>query len=824
MIRTRILIGAGGVAFLLWMFTSASGGDQGWSTRADHAFDQFMLGDRALQRDLLSARAGILRDYDPLNRDTSITSASTRELVSLAAADPPLLKATQALASATQAREDLVERFKTDNALLQNSLARFSSLDAAAMRSPAATRLSASMLELSLNTGPDAVAAASRSLAAFERTLRSDSPDLQLRTNGAMLIRLLPEVDGILAESRASPVERDTAQVRGLLADHEARDQAKRLRKRILFATGLMLSMGLLAILAFSLYARDRDLRRRAENERLSATVSNLLIGAQSHDLAEHIERALKQLALHTGADRAYLIAGAAPEKLFTWALSRPAPPDWPAHVVRLATQNPGWRDHLLHVSRAKDSKDPLASALSQAGVASLLLIRASTLDSEEMLLGFETFDASFEVRSDTAAGLLAALAAIRETIQRDRLEADRIRLERRLARARRMETIGAVASGVAHNFNNIIGAISGFSEMAELHLPAGSRATTDLGEIRLAVGRARNLVDQILGFGRRSQSDDQWIHLADLLAETGRMLEASLPSGLRLVVHLDPTAGDVRGDAVHLQQVVMNICHNAAHAQNGHGVVTVSLERSELSRPLVLSHGPIDPGVYGVITVEDEGGGVAPDVLPRLFEPFFTTRRGGTGLGLSTAWEVVQDYGGTIDVRNRDGRGATFTIWLPVSQRPSQQPAAASPHEDVYGNGEAVRLIALDRERLSDDEELIATLGYEVSILTGDHDKPGALRPEEAFDVLVIGGGARSAVEALARLFHDRNPDTPIILGYGDEPPVDRVTGRAVGYPFQKKELANALAMALADRRTPTRASPADASGILPDGHLDVT
>jgi signal transduction histidine kinase len=658
-IVAAVIAAAVAAALLAWAITGVQDGDRGWAMRADHAIDRFALGDRALQGDLLSARAGILRDYDPLNRDANLTHRAVQDIIAFARTDPALSRAARALSADLDARENLVERFKTDNALLQNSLARFASLSITLNGSSLAGRVTAAILELTLNTRPDAVNEASESLAAIDHGAQAPP---WLHTHGDLLIRLLPEVDGILASIRAAPVEHDAAEVRRLIIAHEAADVAARVRRRVLFTAGVMLAAGLLGVLAFGLYARDRDLRRQAENERLSATVSSLLIEAQPHDLAERVERVLQQMAQHMGCTSAYLGIG---PHAFCWsANAAPALADWEG-LAALAGSHRNWQGHVLTACHTHGVDDALMGALADVGKRCLILIRAQADDGA--VLGFAAPGSAPVMRADTVAGLLAALAAIRATVERHRLEGERIRLERRLALAQRMETVGAVASGVAHNFNNIIGAISGFSEMAELHIPRESKAVGDLAEIRQAVGRAHDLVEQILSFGRRGHGEEQSIELEDLIGETVRMLRVSLPRGVALKARLEPVGGEVRGDPAQVQQALMNICNNAAHVQGGKGDVAVRLQRCELRQRRTLSHGALEPGVFAVISVEDGGPGISRGVLGRIFEPFFTTRRGGTGLGLSTAWEITQAYGGSIDVQSEPGRGAVFSIWLPV-------------------------------------------------------------------------------------------------------------------------------------------------------------
>ena len=245
------------------------------------------------------------------------------------------------------------------------------------------------------------------------------------------------------------------------------------------------------------------------------------------------------------------------------------------------------------------------------------------------------------------------------------------------------METIGTMASGVAHNFNNIIGAIGGFSEMAELRTRPGSLARRDIGEIRQAVERARDLVDDILNFARSDQGERRPLDLAELILETARLLRATgeIDIGVQIEV---PAGAIVVGNSAKLQQVIMNICNNAASAGDPARRVQLSLKTSHLLHSLKLSHSEIEAGRYLVIMVTDRGNGISPTSMPRIFDPFFTTRPEGTGLGLSTAWEVVADHGGSIHVLSHRAVGTRFAVWLPLAA--TSPPAKTDVTESFTG------------------------------------------------------------------------------------------------------------------------------------------
>ena len=305
--------------------------------------------------------------------------------------------------------------------------------------------------------------------------------------------------------------------------------------------------------------------------------------------------------------------------------------------------------------------------------------------------------------------GLASALVIVLQFERRHRLETERLALERKLALGRRMETVGALASGVAHNLNNILNAIGGFGERAALHVPSDGVAADSLREIAQAVDRAGSLVGDILRFGRRVEGPPEPVDLNLLIAETAKLMAASLPRGIALDLQAANEAVRVAGEFGQLQQVLLNLCNNAANAMPEGGAIIWRSALRLLDDPVRLSHGVLRRGRYATLAVEDGGCGIHSDVIPHLFDAFYTTRTGGTGLGLSTAREIVRRHGGTIDVNSMTGAGSRFTIWLPLNED-----YASSEADARRGTGETVLMLNTDAKRLSDDEELLAALGYE--------------------------------------------------------------------------------------------------------------
>ena len=308
---------------------------------------------------------------------------------------------------------------------------------------------------------------------------------------------------------------------------------------------------------------------------------------------------------------------------------------------------------------------------------------------------------------------LRMALDTIVQAVERHAVEAERVRLELRLQQARRMERIGVFTSGIAHNFNNILGGIIGHSEVMQENIGSNAKLAHNLSGIRRGADRARDLIDQILLFGRRRRNADrQPLSLSALIAEAASLLDVSLPANIELVVRQLPVAAIVSGEQAQLQQVVLNLCRNAANAMPQGGRIEVAVEMHSVAAARSLSHDEIVPGHYVCMVVTDTGLGMDETTLGRIFEPFFTTRSAGNGLGLATVREIVREHGGALNVESTIDEGSCFEIWLPrVSATPLSEPAAARL---PAGRGETIMLVVLEHERLLRDEETLAALGYE--------------------------------------------------------------------------------------------------------------
>ncbi len=258
----------------------------------------------------------------------------------------------------------------------------------------------------------------------------------------------------------------------------------------------------------------------------------------------------------------------------------------------------------------------------------------------------------------------------------------ERKKLENQLRLAQKLEAVGQLAGGVAHDFNNILAVINSYTELAVSELSAEDPLRDDLEQVLAAGARAAALTRQLLAFSRKQFLKPVVLSPNAVVSGVERMLRRIIGEDVKLELRLDPGLGNVRADPAQLEQVVMNLVVNARDAMPRGGALGIATFHAELDEGALRSYPGGRPGTYVVLEVSDTGQGIDPAILPRIFEPFFTTKGPGkgTGLGLSTVYGIVKQSGGFIDVRSQPGRGATFRVHLPrVAGEPAVAEAASS-------------------------------------------------------------------------------------------------------------------------------------------------
>jgi PAS domain S-box-containing protein len=407
----------------------------------------------------------------------------------------------------------------------------------------------------------------------------------------------------------------------------------------------------------------------------------------------------------------------------------------------------------------------------------------------------------------DAAGQPCRFLGSIIDVSAQKQAQLDKEHLEAQLRQSQKMEAIGTLAGGIAHDFNNILGAILGYGELAHEHTAEGTPLRRYLDNVMHATGRAKALVDRILGFSRSGLGERVPVNVQFVIEETLELLEASLPPGIRVESRLEAGNAAVIGDATHLHQVAMNLLTNGLQAMQHGGVLGVFLKRVELSEQRPLARGILTPGSYVQLVVSDIGNGIPPAVLERMFDPFFTTKGvgEGTGLGLSLVHGIVTDMGGAIDVRTRAGEGTSFEIWLPTAGE-TDRPATDAVRELPRGKGETVMIVDDERPLVEVVEEMLAELGYEPVGFDSSAAALAAFRAEpERFDLILTDEAMPDFMGTeLAREFRRCRPGVPIILVSGHGGTKLAQAAAAVGInellrkPLQRRELAESLARVL--------------------------
>jgi len=303
--------------------------------------------------------------------------------------------------------------------------------------------------------------------------------------------------------------------------------------------------------------------------------------------------------------------------------------------------------------------------------------------------------------------GTLSAFTDIRE---HKRME-EWMRVQDRLA------AVGQLAAGIAHDFNNILTSIIGFAQLACMRADVPEEAKVELQPIISGGHRAARLIRQILDFSRTSVSQQQPIDLRSFLKEMFKFLERAIPESIHMVLEIGPGEYLVRADPTQIHQALANLAVNARDAMPEGGELRLRLSRLTL-RPEVPRPFPgMEPGEWVALAVSDTGMGIPPDVLPHIYEPFFTTKEGGqgTGLGLSQVYGIVQQHQGYIEVETEVGKGTTFTIYLPALKILEEAPAGEVPEEIPYGHGETILLVEDEPWVLGAGQAILEHLGYRV-------------------------------------------------------------------------------------------------------------
>ena len=387
--------------------------------------------------------------------------------------------------------------------------------------------------------------------------------------------------------------------------------------------------------------------------------------------------------------------------------------------------------------------------------------------------------------------------------------EKEREKLTAQLQQAQKMEAIGTLAGGIAHDFNNILSAILGYAELASFGIGEDSKVEYYLEQSMQAARRAKDLVEQILTFSRQTKQERKPLNIKPIIKEGLKFLRASLPTTIEIREDIEEDLGTIEADPTQVHQVLMNLCTNAAHAmeKNGGGL-GVSLCKLDIDGETSSARQEIEPGPYVRLRVSDTGHGMPPEILERIFDPYYTTKEigKGTGLGLAVVHGIVKSYGGAITVSSEVGKGSTFDIYFPrigavnlSSQGDKGEPLLLGGHERVLFVDDEMAIVEVGRE-------VLEHLGYEVVARTSSIEALELFRGQaDQFDLVITDMTMPNMTgDKLAQELLKVRPGIPIILCTGFSEHVTEEKAKSMGIrefamkPLVIRDLAKAIRRAL--------------------------
>nr|NJM04041.1 response regulator [Desulfobacula sp.] len=367
-----------------------------------------------------------------------------------------------------------------------------------------------------------------------------------------------------------------------------------------------------------------------------------------------------------------------------------------------------------------------------------------------------------------------ATLNLANELKERKKAEKEREEISKRLRQSQKMEAIGTLAGGISHDFNNILAAIIGFTELSLADANATPLLKDRLEKTLFAANRAKDLVRQILTFSHQTEYEKKPLKLKQTVTEVLNLLQASMPANIHIQTDLKSNAC-ILADQTQMHQVIMNLCTNAWHSmKKTGGTLCIGLKDADISSGKLVGLSRLMPGRYLLLSIQDSGCGIRPDIIEKIFDPYFTTKGKdkGTGLGLSIVHGIVSQLKGTITIASQVGKGSTFTIYLPTFDRPDN--AAPSKELPPAGKNETILLVDDEPFQTEMTGQILNRLGYRVVTCNDGLRALDIFREQrDRFDLVITDMVMpKMTGDRLSEKILEIRPDIPILLcsGYSDD------------------------------------------------------
>lgn len=364
------------------------------------------------------------------------------------------------------------------------------------------------------------------------------------------------------------------------------------------------------------------------------------------------------------------------------------------------------------------------------------------------------------------------------EIEERELAQQERSRLESELLRAQKMETLGRLAGGVAHDLNNVLSGIVNYPDLLLLKLSPDDEMRGPLQSIRRSGLRAAAIVQDLLALARRAITIKERLQLNDIVTSYLQSPEfitrQKHKPGVTVIVHLSPDLRCILGSSAHLEKALMNLLINSLEAIEHEGTITLTTENRRLDQAMQ-GFETIMPGQYVVLTISDNGMGIPAESLNMIFEPFYSSKnmgQSGTGLGMTVVWGTIKDLGGYLDVASTPGEGTTITMFLPALEGNESTQVKEQQHLLARGNGEALLLVDDEPEQRILGQKLLSLLGYSVETVASGEDALKYLRDRSADLVLLdmILGSGLDGLDTYLRILEIQPQQKVIIVsGYAE-------------------------------------------------------
>lgn len=414
-----------------------------------------------------------------------------------------------------------------------------------------------------------------------------------------------------------------------------------------------------------------------------------------------------------------------------------------------------------------------------------------------------------YSARPITIAGEACLIFSMQDITERKQLEEERLKLKERLNRAEKMEALGQLAGGVAHDLNNVLGVLTGYSELLLMEIPEGQKARSHAEKIMTSTEKGAAIIQDLLTLARRGVTASNVVNLNQVVEGflTTPVFESLKEHHPRVTFRTEFQEAllNIKGSAVHLEKTLMNLVSNAAESIAGEGEVAIRTENRYLDRA-IRGYDEVREGDYAILIVSDTGMGIPAEHIEKIFEPFYTKKtmgKSGTGLGLAIVWGTVKDHNGYIDMESKVGEGTTFKLYFPVTRDELTAPERDIPIEQYMGNGESVLVVDDIVEQRDVASGLLTKLGYVVHTVSSGEAAVEYLQGNKAdilvLDMIMVPG--IDGLETYQRIL-EINPQQKAILvsGFSETDRVKEAQRLGAGTYVKKPYVMEKIAIAIRD------------------------